>query len=148
MKRRAIIVDLDGTLCNNAHRQHLYDKQHKDWKLINEESKYDTVNNWCLEIVNLFSLNGYKIIFLTGRSAHSWDVTEDWLNRNVGPGVDWKLMMRPKSDKREDSTVKAEIFARDIAPFFDVLFAVDDRLPVVNMWRDIGVPCLDCASNN
>lgn len=148
MKRRAIIVDLDGTLCNNSHRQHLYEKDQKDWKLINEESKYDTVNEWCLEIVNLFSLNGYKIIFLTGRSAHAWDVTEDWLTRNIGYGVDWQLMMRPKKDQRPDTEVKSEIFARDIAPLYNVLFTVDDRKPVVDMWRNIGIPCLDCASNN
>ena len=148
MKRRAIIVDLDGTLCNNTHRQHLYDKEHKDWKLINEESKYDLVNNWCLEIVNLFSLNGYKIIFLTGRSAHAWDVTEDWLNRNVGPGVDWMLLMREKKDKRPDTDSKTEIFVNEIAPFYDVLFAIDDRKPVVDMWRNMNIPCLDCASNH
>jgi predicted secreted acid phosphatase len=147
MKRRAIIVDLDGTLCDNGHRRHVYEQEPKDWKLINELSKYDLVNDWCLEIVNLFALNGYKIIFLTGRSAHSWDVTEDWLNRNVGHGVDWQLMMRPKNDHRLDTVVKSEIFFRDILPMYDVKFAIDDRKPVVDMWRSIGVTCLDCASD-
>ena len=147
MRRRAIIVDLDGTLCNNGHRQHLYDKEHKDWKLINEASKFDIPNEWCMEIINLFSLNGYKIIFLTGRSEYSWDVTEEWLVRNIGRGVDWNLLMRPKKDDRPDTDVKAELFAKYVAPTYETLFAIDDRTPVVNMWRDMGIVCLACAEN-
>ena len=148
MKRRAIIIDLDGTLCDNSHRQHLYDKEHKDWKLINAESKYDVPNDWCMEIVQLFGMNGYKIIFLTGRSAHAWDVTHEWLTRHVGFGIDWQLMMRAKQDQRPDTACKTEIFQKDILPHYDVLYAIDDRRPVVDMWRDLGVPCLACADNH
>ena len=77
----------------------------------------------------------------------AWDVTEDWLTRNVGPGVDWTLMMRPKDDKRADTETKTEIYTNEVAPFYNVLFAIDDRKPVVDMWRGMGIPCLDCASN-
>lgn len=146
MKRRAIIIDLDGTLCNKDHRHHLYETTNRDWKAINEASKYDTVNEWCLEIVNLFSMNGYKIVFLTGRSESSKEVTMDWLVRNVGYGVDWELHMRPGGDTRMDTIVKNEIYFKDIATKYDVLFAIDDRKEVVDGFRDIGLVCLDVAS--
>jgi FMN phosphatase YigB (HAD superfamily) len=149
MKRRAIIVDLDGTLCNKDWRQHLYDKENRNWNEINKAAEFDQPHEWCMEIVRLFAMQNYKIIFLTGRSAtkDSKGVTERWLMTHVGPGVDYELLMRPARDHRDDTVVKSEIYCEKIAPLYDVLFAVDDRLPVVQMWRDIGVACLDCASN-
>ena len=41
--------------------------------------------------------------------------------------------------------VKKEILDRDILPRWDVLFAIDDRQQVVDMWRANGVTCLQCA---
>lgn len=32
MKQKAIIVDLDGTLCNAEHRKHYVEAKKKDWK--------------------------------------------------------------------------------------------------------------------
>lgn len=149
MKRRAIIVDLDGTLCNKDWRQHLYDKTPRNWGHINAAAEFDQPNDWCLEIVRLFAMQNYKIIFLTGRAAtkDSKVVTEKWLMMHVGPGIDYGLLMRPARDHRDDTIVKTEIYCKEIAPMYDVLFAIDDRQSVVQMWRDIGVTCLDCASN-
>ncbi len=149
MKRRAIIVDLDATLCAVEWRQHLYDSPSRDWSKINAAAEFDQPNEWCLEILRLFAMQNYKIIFLTGRAASkdSKLVTEKWLMTHVGPGVDYQLFMRPARDKRQDTTVKLEIYNNEIAPTYEVLFAIDDRQTVVQMWRDIGVTCLDCASN-
>ena len=148
-KRQAIIVDLDGTLCNKDWRQHLYDKTPRNWGHINAAAEFDIPHDWCMEIVRLFAMNHYKIIFLTGRAAtkDSKRVTEKWLMQHVGPITDYELFMRPARDHRDDTIVKEEIYLRDIAPRYNVLFAVDDRQSVVQMWRDIGVTCLDCASN-
>lgn len=35
-----------------------------------------------------------------------------------------------------------------IEPFFDVLFAVDDRKRVADMWRSVGLTCLHCDEGN
>lgn len=149
MNRRAIIVDLDGTLCNKEWRHHLYETDRCDWTEINKAMIHDQPNEWCLEIVKLFAMQNYKIIFLTGRSAveDSKTITEKWLMTHVGPGVDYQLLMRPEGDDRDDTVIKSEIFFRDIAPLYDVLFAIDDRQSVVQMWRDLDIPCLDCASS-
>lgn len=148
MQTKAIIVDLDGTLADNDHRQRLYHTYPRDWDAINHASKFDRPHEWCIEIVRLFAMNNYKIIFLTGRAEESRGVTEEWLMRHIGPAVDYSLLMRADGDKREDTDVKSEIYLAKIAPFFDVLFCIDDRRPVVDMWRDMGLPCLACADNS
>lgn len=34
---------------------------------------------------------------------------------------------------------------KNIKDKYDVLFAIDDRSSVVDMWRDLGLVCLQCA---
>jgi hypothetical protein len=50
--------------------------------------------------------------------------------------------MRASDDNRADDVVKNEIFERDVAPFYNVQFTVDDRQRVVDMWRAKGLTCL------
>jgi hypothetical protein len=141
MKTRAIIVDLDGTLTDNTHRLHMLTTPEKDWVAINEHSRYDLPVLWCQEMVQMYHNAGYKILFVTGRAAFAESITREWLTRYIGP-LDYQLYMRPLTDTREDFIVKQEIFQRDILPFYDVAFALEDRDSVTRMWRDIGVTCL------
>jgi hypothetical protein len=50
--------------------------------------------------------------------------------------------MRKKGDFRKDSVVKKEIYEKYIKDNFNILFCLDDRNQVVNMWREIGIKCL------
>ena len=144
--RPALIVDLDGTLCNDTHRKHLYHTKPVNWNKVNQMMEFDTVNEWCLEIVKNFSYAGYQIIFLTGRmgTTEVEATTKNWLTRNIGSGVNYKLIMRPDGDHRPDTTVKQEIFINQIKPLYDVKFCIDDRESVTQMWRNIGLTCLLC----
>lgn len=56
--------------------------------------------------------------------------------------------MRKDGDFRKDSIVKEEIYREWIEPFHEVLFCIDDRKQVVDMWRSIGLTCLQCAEGN
>lgn len=58
------------------------------------------------------------------------------------------LHMRPDGDFRPDVEVKKEIYKREIEGQFKVLFAVDDRASVVEMWRAQGLVCLQCAKGD
>jgi len=139
---KAIIVDLDGTLTNNDHRIGMLHAEVKDWDAINEASRFDLPVLWCQDMVHIYAQAGYKILFVTGRTATYESVTREWLTRYISPAVDFTLMMRPVTDRREDFIVKMEIFQRDILPFYDVAFALEDRDSVTRMWRDIGLTCL------
>jgi FMN phosphatase YigB (HAD superfamily) len=139
---KAIIVDLDGTLCDCEHRVHHVHKEEKDWKSFNDGMVNDDLNVWCAKLIEAMNGNGFKTIFVTGRDENYRTHTEDWLSKHQ---INYHhLHMRPVMDYRGDDEIKKEIYDNDIKDKFDVLFVVDDRLSVVKMWRSIGLVCLQC----
>jgi hypothetical protein len=58
------------------------------------------------------------------------------------------LMMRKTGDKRKYSIVKKEIFNEHIKGKYCVDFVLDDRNQVVEMWRKLGLVCLQVAEGN
>ena len=139
---KAIVVDLDGTLCDIEHRVHHVQKDSKDWKSFNRGIPHDKLNLWCAKLIEAMRNNGYQTILLTGRSENTRHFTEEWLHRHK---IEYtSLFMRANKDRRNDNEVKKDIYFKVIAPNYDVLFVVEDRLGVVKMWREIGVTCLQC----
>jgi hypothetical protein len=66
--------------------------------------------------------------------------TEEWLKLH---GVPYdEIYMRPAEDKREDSIIKQELFDAHIRDRYNVLFVLDDRNRVVDMWRRNGLDSL------
>jgi len=49
------------------------------------------------------------------------------------------LFMRAADDMRKDTVVKEELFWQNIAPNYNVLFAIDDRPCVVRLWQKLGI---------
>ena len=147
---KAIIIDLDGTLSDSAHRQHFMEKTPKDWKAFYAALVDDPPNQWCRELLIRFRSDRfshfYEIILVSGRSDDYREVTEAWLDKHK-LSYD-RLLMRKFGDFRADYIVKEEIYKAEIEPHCDVLFAVDDRKQVVDMWRRNGIVCLQCAEGN
>ena len=56
--------------------------------------------------------------------------------------------MRANGDYRADDVIKAEIFQEHILPRYSVAAVVDDRNRVVNMWRSLGLICLQVAEGD
>jgi predicted secreted acid phosphatase len=144
----AIIVDLDGTLCNSQHVSGFTDYNGiVNWDAWVEATAHASVNEWCRDIVQSFANDGYMILFLTARAGTEQHrkITEDWL-KNYGLGhIQYELIMRGKMDRRPDYIVKEEIYNSQIAPYHQVSFALDDKKAICDMWRKIGVPALHCA---
>lgn len=134
LKPRAWIVDVDGTLAHNVSgrnpfHDHLYDK------IVS-----DALDHPVSLIVNLLHNDGATIIICSGRTDTAKAATEHWLD---DWGVPYKhLFMRATGDSRKDSVVKEEIYRNHIEPFFEVEGVLDDRKQVVDMWRSIGLKCL------
>lgn len=137
-KGNTIIVDLDGTL---AHR---CDRQWFDYSKVDQDELDVTVYG----IVKAYADNGYTILIVSGRegTAECISKTHSWLNKHNVPYYD--LMMRKEKDFRRDSIVKREIYDTLIKDKFDVEFVLDDRQQVVDMWREIGLKCLQVAPGN
>lgn len=145
-KEKAIIVDLDGTLCDVEHRVHHVQGPNKNWKAFNSLLVHDDLNHWCFELIHAMSTRGYKVLFVTGRGEANRKPTEDWLKKHLVPYDD--LFMRSVADFREDSDVKEEIYREMIEQEYQVLFVVDDRKSVVDRWRELNLVCLQCAPGN
>lgn len=145
-KRAAIIVDLDGTLCDTKHRQHLVEK--KKWDEFYEALVDDRPHDWCERLVQAMGEKGYEIVFVSGRPEKYRTATLDWFDRVDSDFRCYPLFMRKDGDFRQDAIIKEEIYREHIEPQFDVQFCVDDRKQVVDMWRSIGLTCLQCAEGN
>lgn len=153
-KPEAIIIDLDGTLANIQHRLHhiTANPKRKNWAEFNSplNIRMDSLNEWCARIVRIFHKSGHKVLFVSGRQAEPgvYEATKLWILQHVGgfqSADDITLMMRKNQDFRVDHVVKLEIYRNEIEPKYNVLFCVDDRKQVVDMWRAQGLTCLQCA---
>jgi predicted kinase len=135
LKSLAIICDLDGTLA-----------------LHNGRSPYDTAkcmsdkyNQVVLSILKRYEETA-EIIFVTGREERFRRDTLLWLYP-IGFGFK-KVFMRQNGDYREDSIVKQEHYDKNIKPFYNIHFVLDDRNRVVDMWRRNGLTCLQVAEGD
>lgn len=143
----AIIIDLDGTLCNVQHRLHHIQKEPKDWPAFFDACVNDTPNPAVLMLYALACNAGIAVIYVSGRPETHRALTEIWLKRHMANGHAL-LLMRPAGDYRPDDTIKRELFEAHIAGAYDVQFTVDDRASVVAMWRSLGLTCFQVAEGN
>jgi uncharacterized HAD superfamily protein len=128
--KTAIIVDIDGTVATRTNRDpYEYDKVGSD-----------APKKEIIEVVVAMWRAGHKIIFVSARDESCFNDTYEWLCKNCPPFV--KLHMRKAGDVRDDAIVKREIYETSIKPNYKVVAVFDDRQKVVDMWREIGLTCL------
>jgi predicted kinase len=125
----AIMVDLDGTLALIDHRNPYDAAQCED----------DAVN----EVVRSIASHHEHVLLVSGRDAEFRPHTERWLARHAIPYTE--LHMRAAGDRRKDSIVKRELFDAHVRGRWDIAFVLDDRNQVVDMWRALGLTCLQVA---
>jgi predicted kinase len=129
----AIIVDIDGTLA------HMKERSPFDWGRVGEDECDEIIKS----IVNNYDNN---IIVMSGRDGSCRDLTIKWLEDN---NIKYDLLlMRTKNDCRKDSIVKQELFDNNIKDKYYIEYVLDDRNSVCDMWRDIGLKCLQVAPGN
>ena len=142
-KRKTIIFDIDGTLADIWHRRKFLDQETPDWKSFNDGMGDDTPNIPVVELYKILWDSGkYDIVITSGRSEKDRKITEQWFVWNEIPFE--RLEMRADGDSRADHLIKEEILLKLQDEGKDILFVVDDRQQVVDMWRRNGVTCLQC----
>lgn len=132
----SIVVDLDGTLALNNSGRSPY-----EWGRVKE----DALNTVIANIVMLME-NWYIIIILSGRDEICRNDTMKWLEQHRIPYD--HLYMRPQSNTEKDSIIKRRLFEENIRGRFYVAFVIDDRNQVVEMWRNMGLTCLQVADGD
>jgi predicted secreted acid phosphatase len=150
LRTLAIICDLDGTLYNARERQEVYLLSgKKDFDGFHRAAKHDNPHWWCLHLVQAMRKHGYHILFVSGRDDAFRDETIAWLELQLWiKRHEYELLMRPTGDYTADDVMKKQMYREHIEPRYSVLFCIDDRKRVVDMWRRLGLTCLQCAEGN
>jgi len=134
-----IICDLDGTLSLFEEKGHRgpYDASNCD---------EDEINPVIEDIVKLYNNDEVHVILLSGRSAKYKEPTLRFLNKYKVPFT--ALHMRPEGDNRKDCVMKRELYDTYVKDKYNVLFVLDDRNQMVELWRSLGLTCLQVAPGN
>lgn len=128
-----VIFDLDGTLAT------IGDRSPYDGK----SCAVDLVNESIRELYWKMTVEDTKAIIFSGRNGDSEPETREWLKNN---DIEFdELHMREPGDIRKDSIIKEEMFDKFIRGKYNVIMIVDDRNQVVEMWRGLGITCLQVA---
>lgn len=136
-----MIFDIDGTLADVSERIRHLKKRPKDWNAFFAGMAQDKTMHSMVRLCNILYDSGIKIILCSGRSEEHRQETVEWLDKH---GVNYhELLLRQDGDRRSDVVVKQEILAG--LDKSKILFVVEDRSRVVQMWRSEGLVCLQCA---
>lgn len=145
MKTSAIIIDFDGTLCDAMGRRHYVTGEDKNYDRFYEAAAFCQPNWWCVQIIKRFRID-YKIIIVTGQPVKFKDNIKFWMMKY---GIHYDhLWCRATDDFRKDAVIKKELYEKSIEPDHEVLFCIDDRKQVVDMWRSLGLTVLQCEEGN
>lgn len=142
MSLKTVVIDLDGTLANVNHRVHYLRCDKPDWDAFYTASDKDTPNEWCVRLIRAFLNLGIPVRIVTARRDSERAKTEEWVLKNLGRLVPMNWV-RVGTDTSKDADLKRDwliSFGKE-----KILFVVDDRQRVVDMWRKEGVVCLQCA---
>ena len=141
-----VIFDIDGTLANINHRLHHVTSGEKDWEAFHGGISDDVPNGPVVTLLRVMRTTGYRIILTTARFEKHRARTEEWLANNTIFYHD--LFMRPNGDFRPDYEVKEDMLRGLQIGRDNILFVVDDRTSVVDMWRRNGLTVLQCAKGD
>lgn len=134
MKKKAIIVDMDGTICENVTGRPWYGKGAAEGMLT--DTPYTDIINMLRAYLEEYEI---QLLILTGRNDTK-DVraaTLAWLETN------WfypdKLFMRKPGDYSKTAAFKEKTYVEKIEPYYDVVMVFEDNNACVQMFRDKGL---------
>lgn len=134
-----IIVDLDGTLAK------MKDRGPFEWEKVGQDELHGDIHT----LLHLLHNHGGRpphVIICSGRDEVCRPQTEAWLSfHSIGYHA---LYMRPEGSKEKDSVLKEWMYRSHIQGKYNVLYVLDDRNQVVEMWRRLGLRCLQVADGN
>ena len=150
LKQKAIIFDLDGTICDDSHRLPLLTENEGNIT----DKIWDQYHGCCIEdnpieVVASCAKGlayGYWIIIITGRDEKYREATLNWLFVNNVPHQE--LYMRPNGNHCSSVDLKRKIYHDHIKNKYDVIGVFEDRKCVVDMWREEGLICLQTQEEN
>jgi len=136
-----VVFDIDGTLADVSARLHHIRTKPKNWKAFFAAMPGDKAVHAIIRLCNLVYDANVRVVLCSGRPDEYRAQTVEWLARE---GVRYdELRLRRNGDRRSDTIAKREML--DDLDRTQILFVVEDRASVVEMWRELGLVCLQCA---
>ena len=139
------IFDIDGTLSDASHRQHLLEEP-KDWTGFFVAAVDDQPIWEVITVLRALAKSGDTIVLMTGRPESSRNLTATWLRKYRVPFHN--LLMRAEGDHREDYVVKAELLGDPVFLGGKIGGAFEDRQQVVDMFREKGIKTFQVAKGD
>jgi uncharacterized HAD superfamily protein len=137
-----IIVDIDGTLANSKQRHELATNSDDviNWDVLYDYNNVieDTPIQYIIDLVKIWKQLGYKIVLFTSRPEKIREATEYWLNKYEVP-YDELYMRNEKDHYIKDTELKLKMYNQFVNE--KVLFAIEDKQEIVDMWKNLGMPC-------
>lgn len=144
MTKDTIVIDLDGTLADVAHRRHLVVGKHRDYKAFHALLGEDTVNQAVAALMIAMNAIHYKIVVVSARPEFYREETLAWLKQHR---LDWVIydlfLLRAEGDNTPSQDLKRAWLKKYGAG--KIKFIVEDSGKVVDMWRAEGLVCFQCA---
>lgn len=136
---RAVVFDVDGTLCDVSSVRHLLDADDAGrFDRFHLASAACPPNGDVVAAAMAASAGGAAVIVVTGRMGRYRGLTQLWLDRHDVP---WDLLLtRADNDYRPDDVVKRELLREIRGRGYEVVRAWDDRPSVIGMWESEGIP--------
>lgn len=144
--RAYVVCDIDGTIADISHRLHHIEGEEKDWDSFYADCEFDKPKKDIIRIVHELRSTGKKILFSTGRSEQCYEKTMKWLHKHFGDFEE--ILMRKEGDYRKDYIVKLEEFKKAGYKKTEIFCVFEDRIGVVDAWRELGVPVLQVADGD
>lgn len=151
-KPLAYIIDLDGTLYDNSHRQHLIPADRSNtagWVEFNCACADDVLREDISDLVRSVLLSGREVIFLTGRGEVAAEQTMQRLLKDFNFIEQPTLIMRPMDCHTSAAEFKRDAVKRirDSKRWADYqLIALEDDPSIVEVMRGMGVTVLHIDS--
>ena len=145
-KKNCAIFDLDGTLSNSDKRITFIKTKPKNWLAFYKGLIVDPPVKPVVDFLIATSKN-MDILLLTGRPERYRELTTQWLTQHALSPYVTDLYMRADNDNRTDYIVKMEI-ADKIEQNYKINFVVEDRLTVVEAWKNRGIFVFDVNQNS
>ena len=140
---KAVIFDVDGTLCNVSGIRHLLPPRDlprgmRNFDAFHEASLNCPPHEDVLFAAHSATQSGMHVVILTARGEKHRDLTDKWLIQHE---IDYAgLYMRPEGDERVDVEVKREALAR-IRRHWDPVHAWEDNPNIAELYRSEGIIC-------
>lgn len=156
-KRPLFIFDLDGTLALIDHRRPLLKERKKeDWLNFYEACDKDSPFQSIITILRLLESYGAEIRIWSGRGSEVRDKTILWIQKHITHSthdhnfhIITQVLMRPIGSTISDEELKSGWYNELSYEDKNRLVAIfDDRQKMVDMWRSMGLTCLQVAPGN